>query len=65
MTSRFVFVTDSHYHPNAEKDFSPPKTLMHSRNPNQRPSDSGSDDTHCPMMYNVIQSNPMMITQLK
>ena len=31
MTMRFVFVADSHYHPNAEKDFGPPKMLTHSR----------------------------------
>ncbi len=31
MTIRFVFVTDSHYHPNPEKDFGPPKMLTHSR----------------------------------
>jgi len=31
MTIRFVLVTDSHYHPSAEKDFGPPKMLTHSR----------------------------------
>ena len=31
MTVRFVFVTDSHYHPRAEKDFGPPKMLTKGR----------------------------------
>ena len=31
MTIRFVFVTDSHYHPNADRDFGPPKMLTHGR----------------------------------
>ena len=31
MTIRFALVTDSHYHPSAEKDFGPPKMLTHSR----------------------------------
>ena len=31
MTIRFAYVTDSHYHPTAQKDFGPPKMLRQSR----------------------------------
>ena len=31
MTIRFAYVADSHYHPNPEWDFGPPKMLTHSR----------------------------------